>query len=110
SNWADDFDKLESHHGYIQWLFPLTEHGVNDHAQTLTQQEIKIFKENVNLQKMLLRSYNLMLKFYGFKLESEETGKVSLLSNCNERFYNLCSSPHNFLRITRIIKCLSLLG
>lgn len=27
--WWYDYDLLEEHHGYIQWLFPIREHGMN---------------------------------------------------------------------------------
>lgn len=27
--WLGDYDKLERYHGYIQWLFPIREHGMN---------------------------------------------------------------------------------
>jgi len=27
--WFYDYDLLEEHHGYIQWLFPIREHGMN---------------------------------------------------------------------------------
>jgi hypothetical protein len=33
ANWAGDYKGLELRHGYIQWLFPIHEEGVNYQAQ-----------------------------------------------------------------------------
>jgi len=59
----------------------------------------------------VIGSYKLMLDFYGMRLEDSGTG---LLSRSNrrfdERYKNLARSSHNNLRITRILKCLSILG
>uniref|UniRef100_A0A3B3X688 Opioid growth factor receptor (OGFr) conserved domain-containing protein n=1 Tax=Poecilia mexicana TaxID=48701 RepID=A0A3B3X688_9TELE len=84
-------------------LFPLQEPGVNYEATTLTKQEIQV-------KKNLLKSYELMLDFYGIKLENEETGKVARADHWSDRFQNLNNHTHNNLRITRILKCLGTLG
>ncbi len=44
--WWGNYDHLESHHGYIQWLFPLREYGVNRFAQPLQPDEIKSMVSN----------------------------------------------------------------
>lgn len=104
---------LESTHDYIQWLFPLdTASGANPLAPVLTPEDIRAFNEDPALREGLLRAYSLMLAFYGFKREQpphpplitraadfDERAKVWL------RPYN-----HNFLRITRILRSLTLLG
>ena len=41
-NWWNDFNKLERHHGYIQWLFPLLEPGVNELAEPLSNDELRV--------------------------------------------------------------------
>ncbi len=40
--WFGDYRKLEIHHGYIQWLFPLQTAGVNYEAQPLQKHEIDV--------------------------------------------------------------------
>ena len=40
--WKGDYRRLEMHHGYIQWLFPIRESGLNHHAQELQTHEIKV--------------------------------------------------------------------
>jgi hypothetical protein len=111
--WKGDYSTLEFHHGYIQWLFPIREHGMNDLAQKLYLSEIEVLKNDDQCKERLLTSYDLMLDFYGFKLVDRTTGEVGLKDDESERkkrFANLNSRSHNFLRITRILKCLGELG
>ncbi|CAF4161035.1 unnamed protein product, partial [Adineta steineri] len=100
--------QLEYHHGYIQWLFPLQERGLNISAEPLQKHEIESISKDEKALKRLLESYKLMLDFYGFKLVDENTGELRRLSgdSYKSRFRNLDTSSHNYLRITRILKCL----
>ena len=60
---------------------------------------------------MIIKSYKLMLNFYGIQLEDEHTGMVKRDScNWKERYIFLNDSFHNYLRITRILNCLELTG
>ena len=54
----------------------------------------------------LLKSYKMMLDFYGLKMTDEKTGELGRADNWKERFCHLNRSMHNYLRITRILKCL----
>lgn len=108
--WYGNYEALESVHSYIQWLFPLQEPGMNREASTLTKEEIQQFCQNDAAKKNLLKSYKLMLDFYGIELCDEETGDVRRAPNWRERFNNLNNRTHNSLRITRILKCLATLG
>ncbi|XP_058229841.1 opioid growth factor receptor-like [Hemibagrus wyckioides] len=110
TSWFGDYTKLEKKHSYIQWLFPTQEPGVNYRAHVLTPTEIRLFHRDMIVKKRLLKSYKLMLDFYGIQLVDEETGEVKRAENCRERFENLNRNTHNNLRITRILKCLGLLG
>lgn len=58
--WHDDYRKLEFHHGFIQWLFPLQEQGLNWSAQPLQKHEIEAIKANKKALKRLLESYKMM--------------------------------------------------
>ncbi|CAF0756255.1 unnamed protein product [Adineta ricciae] len=106
--WRDDYRKLEFHHGFIQWLFPLQEQGLNWSAQPLQKHEIEAIKSDPKALKRLLESYRMMLGFYGFELVDEQSGQIRRLrgDNYKSRFRNLNTSSHNYLRITRILKCL----
>ena len=48
----------------------------------------------------------MMLEFYGIRLSDEKTGDLERADNWKERFHHLNHSMHNYLRITRILKCL----
>ncbi|OBZ68903.1 Opioid growth factor receptor-like protein 1 [Grifola frondosa] len=109
--WFDDYAKLEYKHGFIQWLFPLQEEGMNYQAQALQRHEIKAMKGNPEIIERVIRSYRMMLEFYGMRLESKETGLLARSSRDSaSRYRNLIRSSHNYLRISRILKSLSELG
>ncbi|KAK3581552.1 hypothetical protein CHS0354_031892 [Potamilus streckersoni] len=104
--WWGDYKLLERHHGYIQWLFPIREDGMNWHAQELQKHEIGKICDDKEAHARVLRAYKMMLDFYGMKLGDDESGKIERAENWEERFKHLNRSFHNYLRITRILKCL----
>ncbi|KAI0373711.1 hypothetical protein BV20DRAFT_962288 [Pilatotrama ljubarskyi] len=108
--WWTDYDKLEYKHGYIQWLFPLQEYGMNYEAQPLQKHEITAIKADAASMERLQRSCTMMLGFYGMQLVSSENGEIRRADNWAERYRNLARAPHNNLRISRILKCLSEFG
>jgi Opioid growth factor receptor (OGFr) conserved region len=105
-----DDARLESVHDYIQWLFPLTERsGFNPAAPVLTPDVIKVFRSREDLQQNLRQSFIVMLRFYG--LEIGGTDEVVRGRDFETKAENwLSASNHNHLRITRILKSLTLLG
>ncbi|KFO87236.1 Opioid growth factor receptor, partial [Buceros rhinoceros silvestris] len=108
--WWDNYEVLEENHSYIQWLFPLREHGMNWRARPLTWHEIQAFKKSKEVMQRFIRAYQLMLRFYGIVLINKETGELKRAENWAERFQNLNRYSHNNLRITRILKCLGEMG
>lgn len=112
--WGWDFETLENTHDFIQWLFPLAEKSAyNPSAPLVDVDVIQAFHQNPQLQENLQRSLTVMLKFYGLQLQEIKPGKVRI--NRSETYPNRQSewvlrSNHNFLRITRILKCLKALG
>lgn len=50
---------------------------------------LQCFLENRTAKENLLKSYKLMLDFYGIELRNEQTGKVERASNWSDRFNNL---------------------
>ena len=107
------FHDLERHHDFIQWLFPLPEpSGANPDAPLLTVEDIAAFRSDDSLRKTLLRSFTLMLQFYGLELvERGDDVEVARDIHFDERSREwLTSGNHNFLRISRILRSLSLLG
>ncbi|KAK7454035.1 hypothetical protein VKT23_011546 [Stygiomarasmius scandens] len=111
--WQGEYDILESRHGFIQWLFPIREHGMNFQSQPLQPHELESMKSDSTIIQRLIESYKLMLDFYGMQLLDEETGELGRPSPPRRyapRYKNLLRSTHNNLRISRILKCLSEFG
>ncbi|KAL8281085.1 hypothetical protein RQP46_006443 [Phenoliferia psychrophenolica] len=112
-NWHE----LEFQHGFIQWLFPIQEMGMNYQSQPLGVAERDAIKADPVAMARLLDSYRLMLEFYGQVLVSEKTGQIARTDilapapgSWRVRYANLLGHSHNFLRITRILKCNSEFG
>ncbi|HYT92398.1 MAG TPA: opioid growth factor receptor-related protein [Gemmataceae bacterium] len=107
---AWDDDDLEAVHDFIQWLFPLPEPSrFNADAPLLTSEDIREFKSNPLLQANLGKSFRRILTFLG--LAMTESGQVAEGPNFAARVAEVWASPnHNWLRITRILRSLTLLG
>lgn len=112
--WSWDHERLEAVHDYIQWLFPLrTASGVNPGAPLVQPSTVAAFAGDVALRERLLRSFDLMLGFYGLTRDSGRDGlpEVRVSEDFAERRRVwLRPRNHNFLRITRILTCLRTLG
>jgi hypothetical protein len=106
--WPDD--DLEAVHDFIQWLFPLPEPSrFNPDAPLLTVEEIAAFRQDPALRANLRRSYERILTFLGL-CESAD-GEIVVGPNFDRRAPDVWDHPnHNWLRITRILQSLSLLG
>jgi hypothetical protein len=109
--WEYDHETLEAVHDYIQELFPLPERSrFNPRAPLLDAATITRFRKDPRLQANLLKSFHVMLDFYGFRLD-EATREVIPADNFQERAENwLALGDHNHLRITRLMKCLKVCG
>lgn len=109
--WPDQ--DLEWHHDFIQWLFPLRERsGANPGAPTLTPSDIAAFRAEPALRAQLRAAFERMLWFYGFTLDTVGGApRVRKDPDWEQRHQNwLQPYNHNFLRISRILQCLMLLG
>ncbi|MEL6930553.1 MAG: opioid growth factor receptor-related protein [Cyanobacteria bacterium J06600_6] len=108
--WDWDFEELECVHHYIQWLFPISEKShFNSSAPTVDEQVVKAFRSNPLLQQNLLRSLSIMLNFYGLKLDKDKQGRITVERSKEyparkQEWVQMLD--HNYLRITRIFKCL----
>ena len=107
------FRLLEAHHGYIQWIFPIREQGLNHHAAPLQRHEANTIQSYPEMQTRLVKSLKVMLHFYGMAI-SDTTPLITIRHPnpviCSKQYKNLCESWHNYLRITRIFKSLCELG
>ncbi|GAA5993321.1 hypothetical protein JCM10908_001428 [Rhodotorula pacifica] len=113
-----NWDELEWRHDFVQWFFPIREQGVNWEAQPLQPHEVEAIKADPAAMSRLLESYRIMLAFYGLRLVDETTGELDLEDSeaapspgsYLRGFRNLETNSHNFLRITRVLKCLGEFG
>ncbi|MBL1175058.1 opioid growth factor receptor-related protein [Pantanalinema sp. GBBB05] len=112
--WAWDFEALECTHDYIQWLFPLPEKSAfNPDAPLVDDEVIQAFQNNPSLRQHLLRSFTVMLRFYGLQRQQSDEGRVVITQSAdypNRKQEWVCLFNHNYLRITRILKCLMAFG
>jgi hypothetical protein len=116
--WSDR--QLESVHTYIQWLFPLREPSqAVPGSPTIAAAEVEEFRRDPALRERVLRSFRLMLGFYGFAMSPAggptdgPAGGVTIAPSAEfaAKCRNwLTAANHNHLRITRILKSLVLLG
>ena len=107
--WRFSHDELEDIHDYIQWLFPLAERSAfNPGAPVLDDATIERFRADETLRRNVERSLDVMLDFYGF---ARDENRIVQSPAFAERAANwLTPGNHNFLRLTRILKSLTLLG
>ncbi len=104
---------------------------MNSQSQPLQRHELEAMRSSPGIIQRVIRSYKLMLDFYGMRLLDEKTGLLDrvLPPRTFERRYRnlvreyislnttfirilnfLLESSHNNLRISRILKCLSEMG
>jgi hypothetical protein len=109
--WEWDDEHLEDSHDYIQVLFPLKEPSYfNERAPLLDDASVAAFRADDRIKSNLLRSFDRMLRFYGFRRD-EQTGEVVEAENFAARATEwLTPGDHNHLRVTRVMKCLALCG
>ena len=110
---SQSLSALESNHDYIQWLFPLPERSsASAHAPILTPADIRAFEQSPALRGSLLQSFSAMLKFYGFELiDAADRLHVRRGHEFAARSAVwLTPFNHNYLRLTRILRSLKLLG
>lgn len=110
-SWDDA--RLEAVHDYIQWLFPLPERSAfNPEAPLLAPDDIAAFATDADLRDRLLASLRRMLEFYGLALapRADPPGIAPSPSFPARSRDWLHAGNHNMLRLSRILRCLTLLG
>jgi len=106
--WCWPNSKLEGIHDYIQWVFPTNEQSnFNPEAPVLDMTDLNAFQAIPYLKARLRRSFEVFLKFLGLKIEE---GVVAPGDDFEERQQLFKTANHNWLRITRVIRSLRLLG
>ena len=102
--WAMSDDELMDAHDIVQWLFPLTEPSqFNPSAPVLTEKQIENFHEDERLRDNLLKSFRRFMQVFGLRYKNGEVFQL-------ETRDIWMSLNHNWLRFTRILKSLTILG
>lgn len=109
---AWDDERLERVHDYIQWLFPLdAPSAFNPLAPVLTPADIAAFRRDPQLRERLRDSLLRMIRFYGLACDDARAVRIEPSARFGARASNwLTPGNHNHLRLTRILRSLSLLG
>src|SRR5215471_1508362 len=108
--WQWNDDELEVVHDFIQWMFPLPEPSqFNPDAPLLTEEDIGAFRTDKMLRLHLQQSFGRIISFLG--LEEHGDGRISEGPKFRARAADVWTTPnHNWLRITRILRSMTLLG
>jgi len=103
-------EKLEENHCYIQWIFPLPEKSktVPD-SPVLRKSDIKTFNNRPDLQNKMRTMFNIMLNFYGLNICENKVKTARGEWHLRYPVW-LTTNNHNFLRISRMLKSMKLLG
>jgi len=102
-----DNKRLEDRHNYIQYLFPLpVKSKYNPDTPVIDQIFINEAIINMKIRKNIIKSFLKMLNFYGYNY----TVKPFNIIDKGEPKQWLSRGNHNYLRITRILKFLMLVG
>jgi hypothetical protein len=107
---AWDDDDLEAVHDYIQWLFPTpTPSAYNPDAPLLSADDIAAFRANAALRNRLRQAFERYLRFAGLAIDAD--GRVVEAANFAQRSPEVWQyANHNWLRVSRVLASLRLLG
>lgn len=83
---------------------------MNDNAQPLTRHEAELMRTDADIQRRFIASYELMLDFFGITLTDAHSGSLARAQHFQSRYAHLNASFHNYLRVTRILKSLGIVG
>jgi len=107
-----NYDFLEENNNYMEWIFPIYgSAGINPHTQPLSMQEANLLKNNIQASIRVVKSYKLMLNFFGMKLSNDLTGEVTREQDVwQARYCQINTRSNNNIKITRMLKSLGQLG
>lgn len=113
--WFDDIiswpdSRLEECHDYIQWIFPLPEPSMHQpDSPLLSEACLQAFVSDQALRKRVAAIFHRMLQFYG--IGDAIAGSVDGCSaNESKPRQWVTTRNHNYLRLTRILRFMTLIG
>jgi hypothetical protein len=105
--WPDA--RLESEHDFIQWLFPLdTPSPVNPLAPVPSRADFAALARDAAVREGSRAAFARMLAFYGLRRD-DAAGRVAKAATWSGKDWAQ-HATHNDLRLTRILRSLTLLG
>lgn len=110
------FKEMEECHDYIQWMFPTNQPSqCNPNSPVLTKEDIQSFRKCPYLQHRLRMFFLQWLSFSGIKYYHRGMSMTMIDANALKnvfvpRLTSYGTLNHNWLRITRVLTCLKLLG
>eukprot|EP01103_Thecamoeba_quadrilineata_P009247 TRINITY_DN18977_c0_g1_i1.p1 TRINITY_DN18977_c0_g1~~TRINITY_DN18977_c0_g1_i1.p1 ORF type:complete len:310 (+),score=55.16 TRINITY_DN18977_c0_g1_i1:34-963(+) len=112
AQWFAKFEFLEENNNYMEWLFPIFgSAGINPNTKALTAEEAETIRNSINCSIRFVKSYKLILNFFGMKLEDDLTGKVVRDEKIwQPRYCHMNTISVNVNKISRILKCMGQLG
>ena len=60
-----------------------------------------MMRNDLEIARRIVRSYEMMLNFYGMELVNPKTGEIKRSKQWKSRYNNLNRNSHNFLRISK---------
>jgi hypothetical protein len=96
----------------MEWLFPIYgSAGINPNTKPLSMKEADLIKNNIQASIRVVKSYKLMLNFFGMKLANDLTGEVTREPDVwQARYCQINTRSNNNIKITRMLKSLGQLG
>jgi hypothetical protein len=107
---AFDYFQLESHHRWVQWMFPTKERSMLQTDIPILNDEVaKLFREDKRLNGKAELAFHKMLDFYGFEIKGGEI-VVQEVGNHKNPLWAFQGFNHNYFRVTRILTALRYFG
>jgi len=96
----------------MEWLFPIYgSAGLNPHTKPLSMQEAVLIKNNIHSSIRVVKSYKMMLNFFGMALINDLTGEIGREPEIwQARYCHLNTRTNNNIKITRMLKSLGQMG
>merc|ERR1712032_1396364 len=106
---------LERRHDYIQVLFPTDQKSqFNDSAPDFPPELQRMFRKDERVMANLARSFDVFCSFLGFRYDADHRC-IARTTDFEQRAdnwlsYTVLSPNHNWLRCSRVLHCMWLLG
>jgi hypothetical protein len=102
-------DALDALHDWVQWVWPTQQlSNFNENAPIPSEEELVVLRADEKVQRNLELAYNRFMAYLGFE---EKDGEVRPAPFFEDRRRVIWTGfNHNYLRVTRFLVSLKLLG